>query len=79
MSKRVPTHTTEQGPPEYWRSLDHLAERPEIKAQIEREFPEGASTIVNDATTAWADHRGLPWLTILSQHIDGATFQLSRK
>ena len=49
MSKRVPTHTAEQGPPEYWRSLDHLAERPEVKALIEREFPEGASTI--DAPT----------------------------
>ena len=49
MSKRVPTHTPETGTPEYWVSLDHLAEKPEVRAMIEREFPEGASTI--DAPT----------------------------
>ncbi|HYD84857.1 MAG TPA: TAT-variant-translocated molybdopterin oxidoreductase, partial [Opitutus sp.] len=31
--------------PKYWRSLDELAETPGFKAQLEREFPEGASSI----------------------------------
>ncbi|HVU34784.1 MAG TPA: TAT-variant-translocated molybdopterin oxidoreductase [Opitutaceae bacterium] len=31
--------------PKYWRSLDELAETPGFKAQLEREFPEGASTL----------------------------------
>lgn len=29
--------------PKYWRSLDHLAEKPEVREWIEREFPAGAS------------------------------------
>src|SRR5882724_12264531 len=29
--------------PKYWRSLDELAETPGFRAQIEREFPEGAA------------------------------------
>jgi MoCo/4Fe-4S cofactor protein with predicted Tat translocation signal len=29
--------------PKYWRSLDELAQTPGFKAQVEREFPEGAS------------------------------------
>ncbi len=29
----------------YWRSLDNLAETPEFKKIVEREFPEGASTL----------------------------------
>ena len=31
--------------PQYWRSLDELAATPEFQAQVEREFPEGASTL----------------------------------
>jgi MoCo/4Fe-4S cofactor protein with predicted Tat translocation signal len=31
--------------PQYWRSLDELAATPGFKAQLEREFPEGASEI----------------------------------
>ncbi|HNC23318.1 MAG TPA: TAT-variant-translocated molybdopterin oxidoreductase, partial [Opitutaceae bacterium] len=31
--------------PKYWRSLDELAETPGFKAQLEREFPEGASEL----------------------------------
>ena len=31
--------------PKYWRSLDELAQTPGFKAQLEREFPEGASTL----------------------------------
>ncbi len=31
--------------PKYWRSLDELAATPGFKAQLAREFPEGASTI----------------------------------
>ena len=29
----------------YWRSLDHLAETPEFKALVEKEFPEGADEL----------------------------------
>lgn len=31
--------------PKYWRSLDELAQTPGFKAQLEREFPEGADTL----------------------------------
>jgi MoCo/4Fe-4S cofactor protein with predicted Tat translocation signal len=31
--------------PKYWRSLDELAETPGFKAQLQREFPEGASEL----------------------------------
>jgi len=31
--------------PKYWRSLDELAETPGFKARLEREFPDGASTL----------------------------------
>jgi len=31
--------------PKYWRSLDELAQTPGFKAQVEREFPEGASEL----------------------------------
>jgi len=31
--------------PKYWRSLDELAGTPGFKAQLEREFPEGASEL----------------------------------
>ncbi|MBW7896623.1 MAG: TAT-variant-translocated molybdopterin oxidoreductase [Opitutaceae bacterium] len=31
--------------PKYWRSLDELAQTPGFKAQLEREFPEGAESL----------------------------------
>ena len=31
----------------YWRSLDHLAETPEFKELVEKEFPEGADELSN--------------------------------
>lgn len=31
----------------YWRSLDHLAETPEFKELVEKEFPEGASELTD--------------------------------
>ena len=31
----------------YWRSLDHLAETPEFKALVEKEFPDGADELKN--------------------------------
>ena len=34
----------------YWRSLDELADRPEFRQWVEREFPEGASEL-NDPLT----------------------------
>jgi MoCo/4Fe-4S cofactor protein with predicted Tat translocation signal len=36
--------------PEYWRSLEELAEAPELQAHLQREFPEGA--------TEWTDPTG---------------------
>ena len=35
---------------EYWRSLDQLADTPEFKKILEREFPEGASELKNPLT-----------------------------
>jgi MoCo/4Fe-4S cofactor protein with predicted Tat translocation signal len=43
--KRVPLFKPEAGPPTYWRSLEHLAEQPEVKTMIEREFADGASSL----------------------------------
>jgi molybdopterin-containing oxidoreductase family iron-sulfur binding subunit len=43
--KRVPLFKPEAGPPTYWRSLEHLAEDPQVKSMIEREFADGASTL----------------------------------
>lgn len=34
--------------PQYWRSLDELAETPEFQAWAEREFPSGASELADD-------------------------------
>ena len=35
----------------YWRSLDHLAETPEFREFVEREFPAGASEMTADPVT----------------------------
>lgn len=40
----APSERALQGP-QYWRSLDDLTVSPGFKAQLEREFPEGASTL----------------------------------
>ncbi|MEO6739207.1 MAG: TAT-variant-translocated molybdopterin oxidoreductase, partial [Chthoniobacteraceae bacterium] len=46
MSKRILNHPkeTETGP-KYWRSLGQVADTPEFKSWVAREFPEGASEI----------------------------------
>jgi MoCo/4Fe-4S cofactor protein with predicted Tat translocation signal len=36
--------------PKYWRSLDELAERPEFREWVEREFPAGASELTDPLT-----------------------------
>ena len=42
--KTIPPVCTEpETGPKYWRSLDHLADRPEFRQWVEREFPAGAS------------------------------------
>ena len=41
----APTENELKHGPKYWRSLDELAATPGFKAQLAREFPEGASTI----------------------------------
>ncbi len=45
--KRQPTESAEnhRGGPRYWKSLDELAETPEFRDWVEREFPAGASEI----------------------------------
>jgi MoCo/4Fe-4S cofactor protein with predicted Tat translocation signal len=40
-----PTQVAPQ--PEYWRSLDQLAETPEFRQWVEREFPEDASAVLD--------------------------------
>ncbi len=39
-----PSKAEETGP-KYWRSLDELAQTPDFQAQVDREFPEGASDL----------------------------------
>ena len=34
--------------PNYWRSLDQLAESPEVRPWLEREFPAGASEFTDE-------------------------------
>jgi len=42
--KTIPPKCPEaESGPKYWRSLDHLAETPEFRQWVEREFPSGAS------------------------------------
>ena len=44
MSKTIPPTCPEpEAGPKYWRSLDQLAETPEFRQWVEREFPAGAS------------------------------------
>lgn len=41
----APSETELKNGPKYWRSLDELAATPGFKAQLEREFPEGADNM----------------------------------
>jgi len=51
MSKTIPPTCTEpQTGPKYWRGLDELAETPEFKSWVEREFPAGASELSDPVT-----------------------------
>ncbi len=43
MKRTPPTTVNTQSGPRYWRGLDELADTPEFKQWIEREFPQGAS------------------------------------
>src|SRR5436190_10680658 len=43
MKELSPTRVLQDSGRAYWRSLDELAETPEFKQWVEREFPEGAS------------------------------------
>src|SRR5947207_5197330 len=48
MSKTIPPPCPElEMGPEYWRSLDHLADTPEFRRWVEREFPSGASELTD--------------------------------
>ncbi len=47
----TPTHSTPANGRRYWRSLDELADTPEFKDWLHREFPAGASEMVEDGST----------------------------
>ncbi len=47
MNTVSPSKETSQTGPVYWRSLDQLADSPEFKQWVDREFPEGASELGN--------------------------------
>ena len=36
--------------PQYWRSLDELADRPEFRQWVEQEFPSGATELADPVT-----------------------------
>lgn len=46
-----PTNSTPANGRRYWRSLDELADTPDFKDWLHREFPQGASEMVEDGTT----------------------------
>ena len=51
MSKTIPPICPEPDTGrQYWRSLDQLAERPEFRQWLEREFPAGASEWTDPVT-----------------------------
>src|SRR5215471_17170060 len=43
MKTNPPVCPEPEGGRQYWRSLDQLADKPEFRTWMEREFPEGAS------------------------------------
>src|SRR2546427_4687065 len=51
MRKTIPPRCPEREPgPKYWRSLDQLADTPEFRRWVEREFPAGASELTGPVT-----------------------------
>src|ERR1044071_20367 len=51
MSKTIPPRCPEpESGPRYWRSLDQLADTPEFRQWVEREFPSGASELTDPVT-----------------------------
>src|SRR2546426_11757794 len=51
MSKTIPPPCPEdETGPKYWRSLDQLADTPEFRRWLEREFPSGASELTDPVT-----------------------------
>ena len=49
--KNIPARTPKNGSGRtYWRSLDELAETPEFRQWLEREFPEGASELTDSVS-----------------------------
>ena len=46
-----PTNSTPANGRRYWRSLDELADTPEFKDWLHREFPSGASEMVEDSSS----------------------------
>ena len=51
MSKRILNHPKEsESGPKYWRSLGQVADTPEFKSWVAREFPEGASELNSETS-----------------------------
>jgi MoCo/4Fe-4S cofactor protein with predicted Tat translocation signal len=51
MSKTItPPCPEHESGPKYWRSLDQLADTPEFRRWVEREFPSGASELTDPVT-----------------------------
>jgi len=57
---------------EYWRSLDQIADKPEFKKFLEREFPENASEINNPVSRR-------KFLTLMGASVAFAGFASCRK
>ena len=47
MKTLPPTPSQSQTGPQYWRSLDEVADTPEFRQWLEREFPAGASELTD--------------------------------
>ena len=62
MSKTIPPPCPEPEHvtgPKYWRSMDQLADTPEFRRWVEREFPSGASELTDpiDQRNRFAEQR----------------------
>ena len=64
--------------PKYWRSLDQLAEAPEFRRWVEREFPEGASDFNDPVSRRRLQHRDVAGQVVLPEHEVGRFARLGR-
>src|SRR6266478_5206130 len=50
ISAAAPLNVAAKAGPEYWRSLDQLADTPEFRQWVEREFPDDAVAVLDGAS-----------------------------